>query len=349
MSEANLRLERFTSSLDGLELPRDVMGNPSLSEATPLVMSDCRTSVAPEEPLRQQKPHSEADDVVVKDMNELMELNLRIYHLQTQAGIAPPTPGLCDDITSVTRSLLRKMEQAGESTRGSPHQHRYGEHQFPSHQSSGGPSHHQTRRLDTQIRRQAIGLSMYPEDSYDSVGGGVDAGVFLHILACYQRIFDLFKHVCLSIHTHIEDNTALQSSSAAQVVMGTELISHLSGRLSRGLHQLTSRMVAPTAASRSGAASSSPSCAPMRTAQFPILSVASTPVSSMWSSPDGRNSPVSSSETPSNTGSRSCGTRHNGSFFQDVASVIESMGKKQAALCAHIVVIKHSIQESDKI
>ena len=318
---------------------------------------DCSAPMA--EPVRhrqQQQLHAETvDDMNVKNMTEMMELNLRIYQLQAQAGeTAPPTPRLCDDITSVTRSVLRIIvEGAGgtSSMRGtSHHQNQYlPNKQQPSSLPSPFPSEilspqEAKGNLDFRLRRQTIESAVYPDDngrgeSSACCSSSIDSGIFLLILACYQRLIDLFKHVCLSIHTHIEEEDSM-ASSTAQVVMTTELISHLIGRLDRGLHQLISQMSPPT--------TSSPS----------------TSIPNIWSATGGRCSSSSSSYDDffdvgrgvmTGAGRNSRETSYSGSngsglsCSQGITSVVNSMARRQTALRAHIGFIKDSIQKSDKI
>lgn len=167
----------FVHSRDDSEHTQDDQSTPPPPKDAPLALPDGQTTVALEEPLQGQWLLPEDGRAIFEEMKELMELNQRIYELKAQAGMAPPTPGLCEDITSVTRALLRKMHQVGKSSRG----HRHDKYQSLSHHPSRAFPAHQAKRLDAQIRRQAIDLSMYPEDSHDSGCNGIDSGVFLYI------------------------------------------------------------------------------------------------------------------------------------------------------------------------
>jgi hypothetical protein len=182
LEEHRVSIPEFMLGRDDSEpSPDDMVPAPPPPNPTSLVLPVSEASVTLEEPLRQHEEwlHSEPDMAVFEEMKQLMELNRRIYEVKARAGTAPPTPGLCDDITSITRSLLRKMEQAGQGARG----HRYDKHPLFPQFSPGGLAglQGQTKRLDAQIRRQAIDLSMYPEDNYDPGCGGVDASIFLYI------------------------------------------------------------------------------------------------------------------------------------------------------------------------
>ncbi|KAM7193990.1 hypothetical protein V8F33_007496 [Rhypophila sp. PSN 637] len=180
--------------------------------------------------------HCDSDDDMVKHMGELMSLNVRVYLLQAQLGTTPPMLALCDEMASITRSFLSILERMVEAQSLSTQAQRTAS--FPSDTVHVPPGQQTEDSLDLDLRRQLVEVAIYAKDSFKSVCDTIDASTFLIILACYQRLVDLFKHVCLSVHTHLQDHETggsdLPSLTTAQVVMTTELISHLLGRLDPG-------------------------------------------------------------------------------------------------------------------
>ena len=285
---------------------------------------------------------------VVADMSELMGLNLRIYQLQVQAGTSPPTLGHCDEMASIARTFLGILDRIVECSRAVPP---------PTSKPLPTPlcppearPRHQAENLESSLRRQSINQSIYADD-HESVYDIVDPGTFLLIFACYQRLIELFKHVCLSIHAHMEEDSADPQSSTAQVAMTTELISHLLGRLDRGLQRLT--LINRRTPSTSTA---SPCLSPPIVASLPLSDGARSSISSTWSIADS-SCPVSYDDLFSNNlhiNSQGVTVLDPAppspylSCFPGVGSVIDAMARRQAALHAHIGIIKHVIQESDK-
>ncbi|KUI71856.1 hypothetical protein VM1G_07487 [Cytospora mali] len=258
---------------------------------------------------------------IVKDTNGLTRLSLWIYQLQSEAGSKLPTPHLCENITTVTYHVLKALQGTFDgSERGLQ---RLDSQYLP-------PGLFGDQWSDTQSRRDSISSSMYPDDHHEHEASIIDTYTFLLIAACYQRLLDLFKHICISMHMHM-DNVATPQSSVAQVVMTTELISHLLGRLDRGLEQtLCAGLPANTAS----------------TASFPNVSKLTS-----WSNFDaGPVLPDTWSGTNGFSGIDdlfSDGTRHE-SYLQSLTSVIGSMTRRKAALRTHISVIKRTIEGSEK-
>jgi hypothetical protein len=335
-------------SLGGV--PHDIITS---SLTWPALASDCQSPRDTDTPPRQQQQfHGEADDTLT-DINELTGLNSRIYQLEVQVGTASLSPHLCDDLTASTRSLLTILEGAVDSSRRN---HCQVDHQaLPSTYLPAYPSpsemlpSYQAKGQDARFRRQTIDSSIYPDEDYGPVRGVADTSTLFLILACYQRLFSLFKHVCISIHMQLEDNAELQSSTA-QIVMTTELMSHLLGRLDRGLQQLFPTGP-PTPASSAVFPFSRDS-----TLTPPSMFDVATNVSGIWSLAKSR-SAIACEDLFSNGASGDAhsimttgmahGTSHS-IWSQGVSSVMHTMLQRQKALKTHICILKHLVQESNK-
>jgi hypothetical protein len=307
-------------------------------------------------PPQQQELHGEVDDTSVDDtsvdMNELSGLDSSIYQFQVRFATVSLTPGLCDDMTAFTRTLLDILGRTVDGSR----RNRFRDHQDPSllyspaypSPSETFPSY-PTKGQDALFRRQNIHSSIYPDEDY-AVGCGVtDTSTIFLILACYQRLSGLFKQVCISIHMQLEDNAELQSSTA-QFVMTTELISHLLGRLDRGLQQLF-----PTGP---------PSPPLSRYPSFPHESMLTPPsmfnvatnASSVWSLTKNRSAVTC--EDPFSNGASSDAYSimvaemgndvSHYSWSQGVSFIMRRMVQRQKSLKSHLSILKHLVQESNK-
>ncbi|KAK0618506.1 hypothetical protein B0T17DRAFT_601412 [Bombardia bombarda] len=293
---------------------------------------------------QEQQLHAESDDDMVKDVKELMSLNVRIHQLQAQIGNTPPMLALCDDIASITQSFLGYLEHMVESSKNLSYNSRHPSARVDmalptppcSLEMLQIPTHHQADEgLDADLRRQLIEGKIYANDNFLSVCNNIDASTFFLILSCHQRLVDLFKHVCLLIHTRLqeqEDDSELQLSTA-QVVMSTELISHLLGRLDRGLQRLTP--TSPPTLSPTTTTTSSSSC--LSTVALHSLSAFDTSDTSdlaAWPATDpGGEQQTMRPSTPN--------------CMLGASMAINALARRQAALRGHIGIIKQSIQESN--
>lgn len=330
-------------------VPNDIM-TPSLTwPALPSDFPSPRDTDTP--PHHQQQSQGEADDIST-DMNELAGLNSSIYQFQMRVATMSLTPGLCDDMTAFTRSLLTILERTVDGSR----RNRCQEHQdLPSTYSPAYPSppemfpSHHTKGQDTQFCRQNIESSIYPDEDHEPVCGVADTSNLFLILACYQRLSSLFKQVCISIHTQLEDNADPQYSTA-QIVMTTELISHLLGRLNRGLQQLF-----PTGPPSPPASAIPPFSRDSMLTPSSMFDVA-TNASGIW--PLTKNRSAVSCEDLFSSGASSdaysimtTGIANSTSthiWSQGVSFVMCTMLQQQKALKSHLGIIKHLVQESNK-
>ncbi|KAK3318100.1 hypothetical protein B0H66DRAFT_225379 [Apodospora peruviana] len=314
------------------------------SSPPPVWDMDPSCDITAQLPSKEEYPsHRGSEDDMVKDISELMSLNVRIYQLQVQIGTTPPMLALCDDIASITRSFLGILEHMVEKSRESScHLSNHVDNSaFPS-ELSGVPSRHQADdRLEPSLRRQLIEVTVYANDNFGSTCDTVDASTFLLILACYQRLVDLFKDVCLSIHTNLQEHedggSELQTSTTAQVVMTTELISHLLERLDRGLQRLTATNPLTLSPSTAASSSSRPSIvAAPHTLPSAFDTSAGTSELGIWSATD-------------SDGARHTLRLNTSTSFLGAGVAVDAMTRRQAALREHIGIIKHSIQESDRV
>jgi len=260
-------------------------------------------------------------DKTVERMTEIMEVNICIYRLQAQvAAIGTPTPQLCDDLTNLTESLIEAVKQ--NSNRCHLTHLSASPFDFTLHQGRRGG--------DICVCRHSNQLSAHQDEN----SCGVDSTVLLLLLASYQRISNLFRQICVSMHLHIQKND-ISSSTTARVVMTTELINHLVNRLDRALYQL-----AP------------------RPGQSVMPSPPATISTTTWSPPENSFSRASLSHNglfdcqnimaESEIDSQKM-LSTNSHFFHSIVATAERMVQSQIALQSNIVTLKRSIRVSDKI
>ncbi|KUI61327.1 hypothetical protein VP1G_08505 [Cytospora mali] len=133
-----------------------------------------------------------------QNIRELSDLNLRIYGM----AITATTPVPCEEMANVTRCLLKILGRVLEASK--PRLHGSG---IPGPTSL--PQH-----IEDRLRRYSIESLVYPNDSLGSTGIP-DIATILMILACYQRLFDLFKETCMFLHTHIARPTVAEASTSS--------------------------------------------------------------------------------------------------------------------------------------
>jgi hypothetical protein len=288
------------------------------------------TSTAFEVPTRHEPPVEL--DGTVRTIEELSDLNLRIYKATTTS----PMRVSCDDMIEMAGSLLRILTIAVDAAKKS----------CAMDQPARTPDSLSYRR-DSHPRRHSSESSIYASDTHMALMP--DTGTVLMIFSCYQRLLDFLKQICLKLHLSLSnyrpERTARPGSvcndecerdfSTAQVVMTSELISHLLGRLHRGLHQLMMAF----------SFDAQPPLSPEVTSiSFPLSPQSSSEPAVL---PSG--CPTCSGSFDDGRGARSMAGMKFNSCFQGAKSVIETMAQTQSALYAHIELIRRSIEESDGI
>ncbi|KUI64392.1 hypothetical protein VM1G_11194 [Cytospora mali] len=283
----------------------------------------------------------EPDDTA-QNIRELSDLNLRIYEMALTAKM----PVACEEMTNVTRCLLKILGRVLVV-----HKQRLHGKGLPSPPSL-------SQNIEDRLQRHSIESVVYPNDGPGSTSTS-DTATILMILACYQRLFDLFKQTCILLHTHIArptvpeisgfpytQGTAQQQTSeghsamwddgdekdysTAQVIMTTELTSHLLSRLDRGIQQLVAALGSEYISTPT---LPSPPLHNMVTAQSSSETFGEQYLIGV--SPN-------SVETTKNavwTQSDTC--------LQGTKSVIDAMARRQQSLHAHIRMIKQSVRASD--
>ncbi|KAI0202904.1 hypothetical protein F4808DRAFT_468076 [Astrocystis sublimbata] len=227
--------------------------NQIFDETIPGLMSECAEPVQALPDAKLPKTGldiEDIDDLVIKDTVELTELNKRIYRLQLRSQASEfPMAGLCDDMTSATHSLVeimaRLLQRPSAHTTHLRHQQDQVAAKPTISSTLDAPTTHTNKdNADHKLFRQTIRMSLYPDDDNDDI----DFSTVLLMLACYQRLCDLFKQTSLSIHVYIQTNgTSLPCRG--QMVMTAELMTYLIGRLDRVLSQVTTRRGEAMAAS----------------------------------------------------------------------------------------------------
>ncbi|KAI1392621.1 uncharacterized protein F4822DRAFT_134231 [Hypoxylon trugodes] len=190
-----------------------------------------------------QPPDESVSDPTETSIRELADLDLRIYRAgrdlcnrSTSSSARSPPP---EELIDFTRTLLRILNRVVASTKD--------QGQLPLDFS---PSD-----LGDQSRRSSTSSSFYL-DGPSTVRDTTDTSTALTVLACYQRLLDLFQGVCHVIHPHlgprppepginIDEKDGRRGSAQApnaQVVMLVELMTHLLDRLDRGQYQLATAL-----------------------------------------------------------------------------------------------------------
>lgn len=186
--------------------------------------------------------------VTAADIKELADLHIGIHHIHVMV-IEDTGPIPCDNITHVTRCFLNIINRVVGQT-----EQRL-EINEPSFPLSPPPP------LSTQpgLMVRSPSHRLHTEDKQPMLITP-DTATVMMILACYQRLLDLFKQVCFILHkrTVTDDSDGSDASrysgphditadpsdedhlsySVAQVAMITELVSHLLNQLDRGLRKL---------------------------------------------------------------------------------------------------------------
>lgn len=178
-------------------------------------------------------------------MRDLMALHVRFHRLQTRVESTIPTAQLWDDLTGATQSLLDFTGRFSASSSDNesmvrcytksvscsdkaflkweiPPPGRFHSIESVSSASSSSPS-------------SWIGTDESPPSESCPLP---DTSTFFMILSCFQKLLDLFHSICQSISTCVEEAGTIQRPSMAQLVMSTELLSHLAARLDRGLERI---------------------------------------------------------------------------------------------------------------
>ncbi|KAI1808966.1 hypothetical protein F4811DRAFT_7810 [Daldinia bambusicola] len=179
-------------------------------------------------------------DEIETGIQELTNLNLRI-HRAMRSSSAPqqsPIPGCSlssEDLIDMTKSLFSVMDRARDSV-------------GPQSSSDISESSFPDSRTSSSTTRTSI---------------AADTSTVLMALACYERLLDLFGHICSSCELELSPTprndhyvpegwigpglqrpvvppygTKDNLSTNAQIVMTIELIKHLLDRLGRALRQL---------------------------------------------------------------------------------------------------------------
>lgn len=320
------------------------------SAPNPSVVDGATSNVLPlgvETPYQPPPEEGREQDDTAQNIRELSDLNLRIYGMAVTATMPVP----CEEMTNVTRCLLKILARVTAA----PKQQLHG---------SGIPSPPLlSQNMEHRLRRHSIEALVYPNDGPGNTSTP-DTATILMILACYQRLFDLFKQTCLFLHTQIarptvpeaftfshtqgaaqqqasERSTALwddeygKDYSTAQVIMTTELTSHLLSRLDRGIQRLVTTL---------GTDYTTASTPPLSPSHHPM-----TPRSSSGTFGDHYLGGISprAAEARNNAILTHSGPCLQG--LQGAKSVIETMARRQQSLHAHIRMIKQSVRASDRV
>lgn len=289
-------------------------------------------------------------DPLEEDTKDLAELNLRIYKIirtiSNQDGIIPASMPSTDEMIDITRCVLQVFDRvvartgAGEDTR-----------------SQLSPDSLQSE-LEHNLNMCAIDPSMYLNNT-PTLGNAPDPGTVLMMLACYQRLVDMFKYVCLSLHRHIcspvntphhsvearkygmsTNGQEFKELSNAELVMAVELMTHLADRLDRGLHQLALAMSATNNTTN-----------PL--SQFTSLHSSTTSQSSAEWCESPRFTPSTKEFEGFLSGNQKCERTDQGnnksSCLYAAKSVVTTIVQKQAALDIHLQLLRRSIQQLDGI
>lgn len=175
--------------------------------------------------------------VTAADIKELADLHVGIHSMAVKdTGLIP-----CDEITHVTRCFLKTTNRIVKQTE--------------QRLEIDEPSFSLSPPLSAQP-----GLSVRGFEDRERMLVKPDTATIMMILACYQRLLNLFQQVCFILHKHtaIDDSEGSDASeysgphdiaagpsgedhrsySVAQTAMITELVSHLLNQLDRGLRRL---------------------------------------------------------------------------------------------------------------
>ncbi|RYP41491.1 hypothetical protein DL767_000996 [Monosporascus sp. MG133] len=209
------------------------------------------------------------DDVMIDptetEFRDLAELNIRIYRLlrtlnsRREDKLSSHAPSQ-EEMIDLTRSLLEILDRVVARTKG------------PSRTNQDSPTLDDlSLDLEDRLRGRLIDPSSYMGEMYSPAGCALDTGTGLMLLSCHQRLLDLFKYVCLSLHPQMSHSSADRAwrsvgsstrdyedgqwenarssytvpsdnrekrSSNAKVVMTVELILHLLSKMERGQRNL---------------------------------------------------------------------------------------------------------------
>lgn len=289
-----------------------------------------------------------APDPLEKDTLDLAALNIRIYKMtramSDQDGIIasakkPPTDEMIDIIRCVLQVLDRIVARTAD---GRDAQLRLSPDSLQS-------------ELEHNLNMHAIDPPKYLS-STTTLGSALDTGIVFMVLACHQRILDMFKNICLSLHRHICSSTGTSSGqgystetrssmstegqplkelSNAELAMAVELMTHLIDRLDRGLYQLALAM---------GALNDTAD--PLGPSTSLQNSLAETCEGSHTITPSRQSTEKFEG---SHTISQASDQEENNSCLYAAKSVTGIVQQKQAALNMHLQLLKRSIRQSDGI
>ncbi|KAI1490018.1 hypothetical protein F5X96DRAFT_638300 [Biscogniauxia mediterranea] len=292
-----------------------------------------------------------AQDGVEREMEECTRLNLAIYRMirrisYLRVNASPPPLPATDEIIEMTTSFLKILSSV--TTR---------EKRADSANVASPASDFLCLDLEGPLRSHSIDPSLYLNDGVCGEDSSApDMGTLFSLIACHQRLLDLFKHVCLSLHLRIsqcwtdpsQESTApdaettlalgerepatkfgdlfASDSTNAQAVMVLELIMHLLHRLDRGQRQLAALI----------SSEGQPA--------HPRCSISST--TSGESRIHGQNVLDAATDT---RGYGSSGVFSGGSCSVTTRAAIEIMAQKQIGLRVHVETIKQLIRNADDL
>lgn len=296
--------------------------------------------------------HSCEPDNTVKDIMDLSNLNLSIHKMAAKVSLQIP----CDEITDVTRCLLRVMSRVI----------RCAQQRVENEATSFPLSPFSPLTIEGRRHRSAH----HPAHTCENAGmlGAADMATVMMILSCYQRLFDLLTQACLVLQAQVtrSDHSegyaekfgastsnpsegSVSSScgdeakpfySIAQVAMITELICHLLNQLERGLRKLF-----PPRRADSGITSpSSPSIPIGPTALVSSLGTASIPTAMQEHCHEWSTGSSDASITTTSTSSSQIDSGLGGSIF-----VIRTLLRAQKSLHTHIQMVKESVRASHDV
>ncbi|KAI6081402.1 hypothetical protein F4821DRAFT_27351 [Hypoxylon rubiginosum] len=258
-----------------------------------------------------------APDPLEKDTLDLAALNIRIYKMtramSDQDGIIasakkPPTDEMIDIIRCVLQVLDRIVARTAD---GRDAQLRLSPDSLQS-------------ELEHNLNMHAIDPPKYLS-STTTLGSALDTGIVFMVLACHQRILDMFKNICLSLHRHICSSTGTSSGQG----YSTET------RSNRGLYQLALAM---------GALNDTAD--PLGPSTSLQNSLAETCEGSHTITPSRQSTEKFEG---SHTISQASDQEENNSCLYAAKSVTGIVQQKQAALNMHLQLLKRSIRQSDGI
>ncbi|KAI1342714.1 hypothetical protein F5Y15DRAFT_370576 [Xylariaceae sp. FL0016] len=287
----------------------------------------------------QQRPDQpcligDSSDPTVKNMRSLMDLNLRIYLLQHQAERTfNPSQQECSDVADVAQSFLGIIT---DRTQAASFRHRSHSCDITLHPSMSPPLSPGSDSLPRTNVDYNSKSTNNRQKYYEGKSHGMDAGTMLIIYSCYQRLLDLFIQICTSIQAQIQKESISCSASFTQAVMATELVSHLTRRIDRGLSQLLKQETRqPASSSRN---------------RMPSLWPGEITDSALDAFSDFDNCYFESRNVIRARGDRDRYVAGRGALgIHGLRAVEHAIARNHRDLRAHIDLLKHSIEHSDRI